>query len=301
MSPRDGDRRPKSKRSTRPKRSKGPAGPQDPQRARGSKRVFGRSRSKGEDSPGGGTPGAGSGADGGRRVVVGRRFVLEALGGGTVDQCWIESGILEKVPDLAEAAERAGVPLTEATRDELDRRARGVRHQGVVAMGPPFSHRSLESLLELDAPLLVALDEITDPQNFGAIIRSALVFGADGILVPRHRSATLSPAVVRASAGASERAAIAEVPNLQKALVMIRDQGLEVVGLDAGGDITVAELGPAPRGRVIVVGSEGKGLRRLVRERCDRIASIPQSGGFDSLNASVAAGIALYEASRTRS
>ncbi len=238
--------------------------------------------------------------DGGRRSVVGRRFVLEALQGGTVDQVHVEKSTLEKMPELQSAADGAGVPLSIATRDELDRRAKGVRHQGVVGSGPPYPFRSMESLLELDAPLLVALDEITDPQNFGAIVRSALVFGAEGVLVPRHRSATISPAVVRASAGATERARIAEVPNLQRALQTIGDHGLEVVGLDADGDCLVSELGPAPLGRVVVVGSEGKGLRRMVRERCHRIASIPQAGAFDSLNASVATGIALYEASRTR-
>ncbi|MAQ15895.1 MAG: 23S rRNA (guanosine(2251)-2'-O)-methyltransferase RlmB [Sandaracinus sp.] len=244
--------------------------------------------------------GRGGGGGSNRRVVVGRRFVVEALRGGTVDRCWVEPGLLEKLPDLADAAAAAGVVIQEGSREDLDRRAQGVRHQGVVASGPPYPYRPLEKLLELDAPLLVALDEVTDPQNFGAIIRSALAFGADGILVPRHRSATLGPAVVRASAGATERAAIAEVPNLQKALLLIADQGLEIIGLDAGGDVLVGDLGPAPRGRVIVVGSEGKGLRRLVRERCDRIASIPQRGDFDSLNASVAAAIALYEAGRTR-
>jgi len=238
--------------------------------------------------------------DGGRRLIVGRRFILEGLAGGTVDEVHVEKAALAKLPELQSAADRAGVPLTIATRDELDHRAKGIRHQGVIGAGPPYPYRSVESLLELDAPLLVALDEITDPQNFGAIIRSALVFGADGLLVPRHRSATLSPAVVRASAGATERARIAEVPNLQRTLQMIGEHGLEVIGLAADGDVTIDALGPAPLGRVVVVGSEGKGLRRMVRERCHRIASIPQAGDFDSLNASVATGIALYEASRAR-
>lgn len=237
--------------------------------------------------------------DGGRRLIVGRRFVLEGLAGGTVDQVLVEKAALAKLPELQSAADRAGVPITPTGRDELDALTKA-RHQGVVAFGPPYPYRSVESLLELDAPLLVALDEITDPQNFGAIIRSALVFGADGVIVPRHRSAALTPAVVRASAGATERARIAEVSNLQRALHGIGEQGLQIVGLAADGDVTVDALGPAPLGRVVVVGSEGKGLRRMVRERCHRIASIPQAGDFDSLNASVATGIALYEASRTR-
>ena len=236
----------------------------------------------------------------GRRLIAGRRFVLEGLAGGTVDRIHVEKAALEKLPELQAAADRAGVPLTIATREELDRRAKGVRHQGVLGSGPPYPYRSLESLLELDSPLLVALDEITDPQNFGAIVRSALVFGADGLIVPRHRSAALSPAVVRASAGATERARITEVPNLQRTLQRMGEHGLEVLGLAADGDITIDAIGPAPLGRVLVVGSEGKGLRRMVRERCHRIASIPQAGIFDSLNASVATGIALYEASRAR-
>jgi 23S rRNA (guanosine2251-2'-O)-methyltransferase len=144
---------------------------------------------------------------------------------------------------------------------------------------------------------LVALDEVTDPQNLGAIIRSAVTLGLDGLIIPRHRAAGITAAVVRASAGATEHASIARVTNLQRTLLSLSKSGLEIVGLDAGADIDVRDLEPSSRGRVLVVGSEGKGLRRMVRQRCDMVVHIRQRGPMDSLNASVAAAIAMYELS----
>lgn len=235
-----------------------------------------------------------------RRLVVGRRFVLEALTGGTVDRIHVLDRVADKMPELAEAAAAAGVPLKRVDVSVLERLADGTRHQGVVAEGPPFPFRDLEVFDAMEAPLLVALDEIADPQNLGAIIRSALAFGAEGVIMPRHRSAPITPAVVRASAGATERATLVQVTNLQRALATLSDAGRQIVGLAADGDASVDALGHAPRGRVLVIGSEGSGLRRMVRERCDRLAAIPQLASFDSLNASVASAIALYEAARTR-
>ena len=233
-------------------------------------------------------------------IVVGRRFTLEALRGGTVTQLYMLRGLDEKLLDLVELAEAKGVPLHTESVDGLDRRSGGARHQGVVAIGPSFPFTPLETFSAIDSPLLIALDEIQDPQNLGAILRSALAFGADGVIIPKHRAANITPAVVRASAGASERSAIARVTNLQRTLLSLAAEGREIVGLAADGDISIAELGPAPLGRVIVVGSEGTGLRRMVRERCTHLAAIPQLAAFDSLNASVASAIALYEAARAR-
>ncbi|MBX3250255.1 MAG: 23S rRNA (guanosine(2251)-2'-O)-methyltransferase RlmB [Myxococcales bacterium] len=235
------------------------------------------------------------------RWVVGRRFVLEGLDSGTVTRVWIEAGLAAKLEDVVSAARDAGVVVREASRATLDERAAGARHQGVVGEAAPFGYVEVETLLAAPSPLLVALDEITDPHNFGAILRSAVAFGVDGVITPRHRAAGVTPVVVRASAGATEHARVALVTNLQRTLAELADRGLEIVGLEAEGTTTLDALGPAPGGRVVVIGSEGRGLRRLVRERCDVLARIPQVGPVSSLNASVAAGIALYEASKHRS
>ncbi|MEM7605052.1 MAG: 23S rRNA (guanosine(2251)-2'-O)-methyltransferase RlmB [Myxococcota bacterium] len=224
-------------------------------------------------------------------VVVGPRFIAEAITGGTVNELLYERGHEQ----LVERARAEGLRVRQVKRDRLDDASKGARHQGVVALGPPFPFAAPSRFDDLESPLLIAFDELKDPQNFGAILRSALAFGADGALVTKHRSASVTPAVVRASAGASERLPIAQVTNLSQALLRAQDLGRDVVGLAMGGTDTVDKLGPAPTGRILVIGSEGPGLRRLVRERCTRLAAIPQLAGFDSLNASVAAAIALYE------
>ncbi len=236
----------------------------------------------------------------GPRSVLGRRFVLEGLASGTITRVHVDRAQTGKLVDVLEAARDAGVEVREVLRETLDARAGDLRHQGVIGDAAPFRYRELDEVLASEAPFLVALDEITDPHNFGAIVRSAVAFGVDGVLVPAHRSAGVTAVVVRASAGATEHARIAIVTNLQRTLADLADRGLQVVGLDMEGDVTVDALPPAPFGRVVVVGSEGKGLRRLVRERCTHVAAIPQVGPVSSLNASVAAGIALYEASRAR-
>ncbi len=236
----------------------------------------------------------------GPHVVVGRRFCVEALRGGTVDHLFVAADLEGRLEELEELARAQGIPLRYEGMDALDRRCHGARHQGVVATGPTFPYVTLDHFANVEAPLLVALDEVSDPQNLGAILRSALAFGADGALLPKHRSAALTPTVVRASAGATERSTIARVTNLQRALQTLADDGREIVGLAADGEVAIDAMGPAPRGRVIVIGSEGAGLRRLVRERCTYHARIPQLASFDSLNASVAAAIALYEAARAR-
>ena len=199
--------------------------------------------------------------------------------------------------DIKSAAEAQRVRVTERSRDELDRLCEGVRHQGVIALADDYAYADLEDLIATSgrAPLLVALDEITDPQNLGAIVRSAVTLGVDGVIIQKHRAAGITPAVVRASAGATEHASISRVTNLQKALLSLSESGLEIVGLDAGSHASVRDLAPASSGRVLVVGSEGKGLRRMVRQRCHIVVQIPQEGPMDSLNASVAAAIAMHE------
>jgi 23S rRNA (guanosine2251-2'-O)-methyltransferase len=232
------------------------------------------------------------------RVLAGRRPVLEAMRGNTrVRRIYTEPQRAD--PEILEAAEAQGIPMANRDRAGLDKLADGVRHQGVIALAEDYEFCEPEEIIAHaeGPPALVALDEVTDPQNLGAIIRSAVTLGLDGLIIPKHRAAGITAAVVRASAGATEHASIARVTNLQRALLSLAESGLEIVGLDAGADIDVRDLEPSSRGRVLVVGSEGKGLRRMVRQRCDIVVQIRQEGPMDSLNASVAAAIAMYEIS----
>lgn len=230
------------------------------------------------------------------RIIAGRRPVLEALRARTkVRRLYVDP---QHTPtDVQQAADAEGIPLTHRSRAELDRLAEGVRHQGVVALAEDIELCDLDEIVARahGAPLLVALDQLTDPQNLGAIIRSAVALGLDGIIIPKHRAAGITAAVVRASAGATEHASIARVTNLQRTLFDLAQTGIEIIGLDAHADDDLRDLEPNPKGRVLVVGSEGRGLRRMVRQRCDIVVQIPQKGPMDSLNASVAAAIAMYE------
>ncbi len=235
------------------------------------------------------------------RILAGRRSVLEALRGhAKVHRVLMESK--DRLPDVREAARAKGVSVAIEQRAELDRLAEGVRHQGVVAVADPYRYLDVDELVERSGPraVFVALDEVTDPQNLGAIIRSAVTLGLDGIVIPKHRAAGITPAVARASAGATEHAAIARVTNLQRTLLSLHETGMEIIGLDAGAEIDLRDIEPARSKRVLVVGSEGKGLRRMVRQRCDIVVHIPQEGSMDSLNASVAAAIAMYEVAAKR-
>lgn len=230
------------------------------------------------------------------RVLAGRRAVLEALRGQTnIRKIFIEPQRADS--EIRETAESRRIAVIDKARAELDRLSDGVRHQGVVAVADDYVFREVDELIAHGrTPIcLVALDQITDPQNLGAIVRSAITLGMDGLIIQKHRAATITPSVVRASAGATEHASITRVTNLQRTLLSLSKAGLEIIGLDAGGEIDVRDLEPSDRGRVLVVGSEGKGLRRMVRERCDIVAQIRQEGPLDSLNASVATAIAMYE------
>jgi 23S rRNA (guanosine2251-2'-O)-methyltransferase len=230
------------------------------------------------------------------RVLAGRRPVLEALRGNTkIRRIYVEPQRSDE--EIQTAADAREIQVTHRDRAELDRMCEGIRHQGVVAVADDYPFREIEDLLVGEGrPLaLVALDQVTDPQNLGAIVRSAVTLGLDGVIIQKHRAASITPSVVRASAGATEHASIARVTNLQRTLLMLSKAGLEIIGLDAAGDTDVRTLEPSRSGRVLVVGSEGQGLRRMVRERCDTLVQIHQEGPMDSLNASVAAAIAMYE------
>jgi 23S rRNA (guanosine2251-2'-O)-methyltransferase len=238
-----------------------------------------------------------------KRLLLGPHAVHEALRAapGQVAVVYV-SGEPHAHRELAELARQRKVLVEPRTAAELDTLADGVRHQGVLAVAGEYPYCSLDDLLERagPAPLLVALDQIQDPHNFGAIVRSAVALGAAGVITLKDRAAPVTPVVVRASAGATEQARITRVTNLARTLAELKERELEVVGLAMEGRVDIGELPYPAQGRVLVVGSEGDGLRRLVREHCDTLARIPMSGALASLNASVAAGIALYECARKR-
>jgi 23S rRNA (guanosine2251-2'-O)-methyltransferase len=223
-----------------------------------------------------------------------------------VHEIWI-SAELEGDPGVADIVEIAAarrVPLLHVARARLEREARSEAPQGVLAHAAEIPEADFGDLVGArggSAPFLVAVDGVTDPGNLGAIIRSCDGAGVTGVLLPRHRSVHVTPTVAKASAGAVEYVPMALVPGLPAALKQLSDRGIWVVGLDDGADRSLFELGSlAVEPICVVLGAEGAGLSRLVRERCDSIVSIPMAGRVSSLNVSTAAAISLYEVSRLR-
>lgn len=241
-------------------------------------------------------------------IVAGRNAVLEALRAGVpVTTVYLAARIEQddRTREILKLAADAHRPLLEVGRLELDRLTDGAVHQGVAIQVPPYAYADPDDLLDAAAgtgtpALVVALDGVTDPRNLGAVLRSAGAFGAHGVLVPERRAAGVTASAWKVSAGAAARVPVARATNLARTLAEYRKAGVFVVGLDGHGDTTVADLPFAADPLVLVVGSEGKGLSRLVREQCDAIAAIPIASAVESLNAGVAAGIALYEVARRR-
>lgn len=240
-------------------------------------------------------------------VVLGRNPVLECLRAGVpATALWVMLGAEsdERLTESVQRAADAGIAILEVQKHDLDRMSANGLHQGIALQVPPYQYAHPDDLLRAataDAmpALLVALDNISDPRNLGAIVRSVAAFGGHGVVIPQRRSASVTAVAWRTSAGAAARLRIARATNLNRTLKSWGDEGLQVVGLDAGGDTQLDELdGTGPM--VVVVGSEGKGLSRLVRENCDAIVSIPMAGPTESLNASVAAGVVLAEIARQR-
>lgn len=241
--------------------------------------------------------------------VTGRNSVLEALRAKIPATAFYIAQRVEmddRVKEMLSIATHRGIPVMEVTRQELDRMAGfdGV-HQGVALKVPPYEYAHPQDLLELvsgrgELPLFVALDGITDPRNLGAIIRSTAAFGGHGIILPQRRSAGVNSAAWKTSAGAAARIPVAMATNLTTQLKEFKKQGVFVIGLDGGGDVSLPDLALADRPVVIVVGSEGKGLSRLVTENCDQIISIPISAATESLNAGIAASVALYQVATVR-
>ncbi len=241
-------------------------------------------------------------------MVAGRNAVLESLRA-AVPAAALHVGPRldpdERIGEAITLAADARIPVVEAGRAELDRITGGAIHQGLALRIRPYAYAHPEDLVAAaqDAgtlPLIVALDGVTDPRNLGAVARSAAAFGADGVLVPARRSAGVTAGAWKASAGALARLPVAQAPNLTRALAAYRQAGLFVVGLDAAGEQGIDDLELADAPLVLVVGSEGKGLSRLVAQHCDVIAAIPIASAAESLNAGIAASIALYEVSRLR-
>ena len=239
-------------------------------------------------------------------VIEGRNAVIEALRAGeNIDKIFILKGETDKtLGHIASKARAAGIVVVDADRRKLDNMSRTHAHQGVIALASVREYSTVEDILQIaadrgEAPLLVVCDEISDPHNLGAIIRTAECAGAHGIIIPKRRSAGLTAIVAKTSAGAVAHMPVARVPNIAVLLKDLKKQGVWVFGTAAGGNTTLynADLkGPA----AIVIGSEGDGMTRLVTENCDFLVSIPMKGRINSLNASAAAAILLYEAVRQR-
>lgn len=243
-------------------------------------------------------------------TVTGRNSVLEALRARIPATAFYIAQRVEmddRVKEMLSIATHREIPVLEVTRQELDRMAGfdGV-HQGVALKVPPYEYAHPQDLLEQiidrdELPLIVALDGVTDPRNLGAIIRSTAAFGGQGLIIPQRRSAGVNSAAWKTSAGAAARLPVAMAANLTTTLKEFKKQGVFVLGLDGGGDVALPALQLADRPVVIVVGSEGKGLSRLVTETCDQIVSIPISAATESLNAGIAASVALYQVATLRS
>ncbi|MFD3474419.1 MULTISPECIES: 23S rRNA (guanosine(2251)-2'-O)-methyltransferase RlmB [unclassified Streptomyces] len=250
------------------------------------------------------------GGKGTSEMVVGRNSVVEALREGVpASMLYVQQFIDndERVREALQlAGERGGIHLMEAPRPELDRMTNGLNHQGLVLQVPPYEYAHPEDLAAAaydqgQDPLIVALDGVTDPRNLGAVVRSVSAFGGHGVVVPERRAAGMTAGAWKTSAGAAARTPVARATNLTRALEGYKKAGIAIVGLAADGEHTVGDLEALGGPVVIVVGSEGKGLSRLVGETCDYRVRIPMPGGTESLNAGVAAGVVLYEAARRRS
>jgi 23S rRNA (guanosine2251-2'-O)-methyltransferase len=230
-------------------------------------------------------------------LIAGTRKTREVFLAGDLD----DAPILDDIIDLADEAK---VPIKEISRGRFESMAKTESPQGVVALAAPLPNYEIEELIDSKAsdpkPFLLVVDGVTDPGNLGAILRSAECAGITGVILPRHRSARVTPAVTKTAAGAIEHLRIATASGIPAALGRLRESGIWLVGLDAGGSTPLYDLKIADQPIALVLGSEGRGLSRLARERCDELVHIPLQGVLSSLNVSTAAAIAAFEVSRHR-
>jgi 23S rRNA (guanosine2251-2'-O)-methyltransferase len=297
---------------------KGPTPPKEmrPGHAAGRKAAAkARAAAKG-GAPGRGPAGRGGVAGNRRRpgdgetpeTVLGRNPVLECLRAGvpaTALMVVVGSTTDERVAEAVHLAAEHGISILEMQRGELDRIAGGALHQGVGLQVPPYEYAHPDELLEIaqdsgSPGLIVALDGVTDPRNLGAVVRSVGAFGGHGVLIPQRRAAGMTAVAWRTSAGTAARVPVARATNLTRTLREYASAGYMVAGLDAEGSVSLDHFDLAADPLVLVIGSEGKGLSRLVRQTCDVTVSIPMAGPVESLNASVAAGVVLAEVARRR-
>lgn len=240
--------------------------------------------------------------------IAGRNAVVEALRAQLpVSTLYVAEGTERgaRMREVFQLAADRGVSMLEVPRVEMDRLTGGAVHQGLAARVPAYDYAHPDDLLERataagEPPLVVALDSVTDPRNLGAVVRSAAGFGAHGVLVPERRAAGMTASAWKTSAGAAARLPVAQATNLVRQLKAYQSAGCMVVGLAADGDVPLPSLDLADGPLVLVVGSEGKGLSRLVGETCDQLVSIPMAGSLESLNAGVAASVALYAVAQQR-
>ena len=243
----------------------------------------------------------------GHELIAGRNPVAEAARAGVpIERVFVLDNVKDdRVEEVVRLASGLGAPVYEVTRRDLDVATDGAVHQGVAIEVRGYEYRDVEDLIadslqQLDIPLMVALDQVTDPHNLGAVLRSSGAFGADGVIIPERRSAGVNTTAWKVSAGAAARVPVARATNLVRALEDCKKAGFFVVGLDGGGDTELRDLKLADGPLVVVTGAEGNGLSRLVRQTCDQIVSIPIASSVESLNAAVATGIALYEVDSLR-
>lgn len=239
-----------------------------------------------------------------KRTIEGRRPVLEALRAGTkVTRILLQKGSRgEPVDEILNLVKKEGIPVEYWDKGALDKRAATRNHQGVMAETPPFSYTPLEELLagrDDEPAFLVILDHIQDPHNLGALIRTAYAAGAHGVVIPGRRAVQMTPAAVRTSAGAAEYLPVAQVVNLARCLDACKEAGLWVYGADMAGEDSYTE-GDYKGATALVIGGEGEGLSRLIRDKCDHLVRLPMKGKVASLNASVAGALLMYEVFRQR-
>jgi 23S rRNA (guanosine2251-2'-O)-methyltransferase len=239
-------------------------------------------------------------------AVAGKNSVVEALRAKVPAKelvVAIKVEIDEKISEAIRLAKNSDLPIKELPRRALDDLTGSANHQGIALVIKPFNYTEFEKLItDAKKPMmLIGLDGITDPHNLGAVVRSAAAFGADGVVIPERRNAAMTGSAWKASAGAAARMPISQVTNLVRSIEGAKKAGCFVIGLDAEGDATLAKMNLATESIFIIVGSEGKGLSRLVREKCDLVVSIPMQSSVESLNASVATAIIMYQVAAERS
>ncbi|BFH65473.1 23S rRNA (guanosine(2251)-2'-O)-methyltransferase RlmB [Paenibacillus azoreducens] len=240
-------------------------------------------------------------------IIGGKHSVIEALKSGrTINKIWVAENAQKHLtqPIIIEA-KKLGVVIQQVDKRKLDQMAPGVQHQGVVAQVAPYAYAEVEDILQAaenkgEPPFILLLDEIEDPHNLGSILRTADCTGVHGVIVPKRRSAQVTATVSKTSAGAAEYVPVARVTNLAQTIDSLKEKGIWVVGTDVSAAAGIYETNVFDGPVAIVIGNEGKGMGRLIREKCDVLIKLPMNGRINSLNASVAAGVVMYEVLRRR-